>query len=346
MPVDNTKNVVVTEAMLAQIATVAGVELRAEDIVVFSATAANTRPIVKRGTLHNGGVITRASLVKMAEMLNGASQAVPIHWNHNTDTVPLGKVFQGDVGNTSDGHSELRVNFYLPKTEADMIQKINNGVVDEVSVGMMHEHILCSACGYDYIGPEADYTAIYDRTCPEGHILGLDGVHAVLDGVDYWSELSLVSRGAITNAKIHSKQKATTPVQERLVASGVPLGATFLSFEPQEAPQKEEIKMPIDPETQAALEGLTSQITALTASVAALVPKEPDALEVALAASAELQTQLDAKAAEAEDLKTQLATAKAPIVVELPVGGLSASAITDATQLTALKATSAFKSPK
>lgn len=319
------KSVPATDAMLAQIEKLTGAAVAASDIVIFDASAASTRAIKKPGSLFDGAVINKSTLDEMAAILNAGTQAVPLHVQHmNASMLPIGKVFQGEVVPAPDGSFDLRTLFYLPADQTDLVSSISLGVTNEVSVGLQTKQLLCSGCGYDFIGAGSDSQPLWDRICPQDHVLGQDGIHLNLSGVDLWMELSLVSRGASNQAKIMGQAQA-------LAASGVALTATMLfatSTPLKEAP------VPMDPETKAALE-------ALTAAVAALTPLPAVVVDPALIAA---QT-------EVEDLKVKLAaatttdTALAELKAALTTGGLSQAA--DKTEeAPALVASGSFKSPK
>lgn len=333
MPFERTKNLPVTDAMLAQIAAVSGVAVSADDIVVFEAVAANTRPVKKPGSLFDGARVAKSVLDEMAAALNSGTQTVPLHTLHLAGSeIPVGKLFEAEVVSAIDGNYELRTMFFLPKSEVGLIEKINMGVLDEVSVGLLTKQNLCSACGFDYTGPEASSMALWDRVCPEGHMLGADGNHLVLAGLDLWSELSLVSRGAMQQAKIAGRKTISTPNQERLAASGIAPGALFLNASPQDL-KESPVPDPVD------LNPILEALAALQASVAAMTPPaapaapEADPVEAKFAA-------LEAQIAE---LTALVEKPKAADLTALPVGGLAASIIADVPKA-APAATGAFKS--
>lgn len=342
MSLDRHKHVEITGPMLAQIEKVAATAVASSDIVVFTATAANTRPVQQKGSLFNGAVITKATLEEMAQVVNSGGQAVPIHTMHQAHTeLPVGKVFEARVVSALDGHNELEVQFYLPKSESVLIEKINLGILDEVSIGLASKHLLCSQCGFDYMSPEAlDAFAAWDQTCSEGHIIGRDGTHVVVSGVDLFSELSLVSRGASRNAKIHGHAKTETETQHRLAASGFPLGAMLLSASPQDQNKEPTVADPITTQFDAevAFTALSAQLTALVAAITPPAPVVVDPNVAALAAA-------EAKNAE---LTTALAAATAvttgALQADLPAGGVAAAAVTDAKM--ALQPTGSFKAPR
>lgn len=356
------KQITVTPDMLSKIKAISGAEMAADSVVVFECTATSTHPLTKPGSLFDKGKITRLTLVEMAEALNSGEQGVPIHQLHDTvSELPLGRAFHGSVVDTEDGNAELRVQFYLPASERSLVEKINLGVIDEVSVGLQNKHLICSECGFDYMGDEATYMNLWDRTCNEGHTLGEDGVHLILQGMDRWMELSLVSRGAAKHAKIHGRAKAlaSQEQQERLAASGfdpemVTLFASPTKKEETPMSQKPEVtaseQTPATPESEndfdfaAAFAGLATQLSTLTDTVAALsAPAEPKPAEPEGA-----EDDVEALKAELAETKTKLENAKKPKTElnasDLPEGGVSASAIADAEAAPAAKNFAAYRS--
>lgn len=335
------KSLDVTAPMLAQIQKLAGTTLAASDIVVFDATAVSTRPVKKTGSIFDGAVMSKALLDEMAVILNAGTQAVPLHIAHmNYGTLPIGKVFQGNVVQSDDGQFELRTLFYLPAAETELVGSINLGVTNEVSVGISAKHLFCSDCGYDFVGEGSDYSLIWDRTCPSGHVVAPGGSHVLMSGVDLWSELSLVSRGASSKAKIHGP--AETATQLRLAASGVPVGATTLFASSSPAPLKEAIMA--DPfDAQAAFDGLSNKFDTLLAALPKVVEVPPVVvIDPALtAALAEIET-LKAGAADVITTKDALEELRASLIA----GGVSLSATLDADKPVVHVVTGAFKSPR
>jgi len=369
------KAVEITQDILAQIEKVAGAAVSADDIVVFEAAAANTKPLNKMGSIFNAGRISEDTLRQMAAAVNSGEESVPLHTLHAQGyELPVGKVFQAEVVRLSDGEAELRTMFFLPKSESAMVERINLGIIDEVSVGLKSKALLCSKCGFDYFSADAGFENLYSQTCENGHTVGVDGTHVKLSGLDKWMELSLVSRGAASKPKIlgRTKQVMAKETYDRIAADGLPPEAVVLFTASDE--KKEEL---MDPEVKAQLDAFGAKLNELTELVAALAPKEPTAEELAAAAAAEAEALAAAAAAEAEALaaaeaqvseqdaalKAELDAAKARIAEleaaaapkneevtldasGIPVGGVAASAIEDAKQLSAKPALNAFKTPK
>jgi hypothetical protein len=326
------KQVPVTDAILEQIKKVADAEFSAEDIVVYEAVVFNTMPLNKRGSIFEGARATRSLLVEMVEALNSGAESVPLHTLHRQGSeIPVGKVFQATVHDTQMGEAEIHALFYLPRSSADLVEKIDLGILDEVSVGLKSKHLFCSECGFDYFGEEADFFHLWDRTCENGHTVGVDGVHTRLVGMDKWMELSLVSRGAAEKPKILSRAKSLLPkeTQERLAASGFVPEATVLFASPtklkEEAPMADEDKKAL---TAADLDHITSKLDQL---VELLTPKEEE--EITAEVEAE-ESELDALKAQITELQSKVEELSRPkaedLTPDLPAGGVSASAITDA----------------
>lgn len=225
------KSVEATDEILAQIERITGTAIAASDIVVFEASVANTRPLNKMGSIFNQGRITEDTLRQMASALNSGQESVPLHTLHmQGGELPIGKVFQAEVVQAPDGEAELRAMFYIPASETGLVERINLGIVDEVSVGVKSKALLCSKCGFDYFSADAGFENLYSMTCEAGHTVGDDGTHVKLSGLDKWMELSLVSRGAASKPKIlgRTKQIMGKETYDRIAADGLPPEAVVL----------------------------------------------------------------------------------------------------------------------
>lgn len=364
------KRLEITEAMLEQIQRVTGTSLSASDIVVYEAAALSTRPLHKPGSIFHGARPTREMLLDMAQGVRSGTHSVPMHTLHQQGSeLPVGRVFDGDVVEEPDGSSTLLAKFYLPASEVDLVSKIDLAVLDEVSVGVKSKQALCSKCGFDYFGEDAGFEYLWDQTCPDGHTIGQGGAHLRLVGLDHWMEMSLVSRGASDNPKIRTRVREVMPktTYDRLAASGRPVEAMMLFTQ-----NPMEIKKPMDAETKALLEGLSGKLEAIEARLSA----EPEPIEAEVgtlelteaqildlsvgeikvadlqaqaATAAELQAQLDAANARVAELETpepEPTPAPAPVQIEtpvLPVGGVAASAVSDAKNDVRTLQASAFK---
>lgn len=369
------KAVEVTEEMLAQIERVTGTAVNAEDIVVFEASVANTRPLNKMGSIFNQGRITEDTLRQMAAALNAGEESVPLHTLHAQGyELPIGKVFQAEVVTNAD-EAELRAMFYLPASETSMVEKINLGIIDEVSVGLKSKALLCSKCGFDYFSADAGYENLYSQTCANDHTVGVDGTHVMLSGLDKWMELSLVSRGAASKPKIlgRTKQVLGRETYDRIAADGLPpeVVVLFTASDEKEAPMPKDGTQVFDP--QAEINALRAELAEIKALL--IADEDEDEADEADAEEADAEDEDDKPAAEqpvaenseqadeAAALKAELDAAKARIaeleaaetpnkeevtidVSGIPVGGVAASAVEDAQKPAVRPGLSAFKTPK
>lgn len=202
--------------------------LDTSNFAVFETRLVSTAPIDKKG-FHDGARLSRNTLVEMAEFVNADSSTLPLQIMHDKDVLPVGRVFSATVSELPTGESELEGLFYIAKTDefkTSLIADIESSTIDEVSVGILTEHAFCSECNFDYFGEESDFSNIWSLTCNDGHTIGEKGCHVRLVGMDTFSELSLVNRGASTGAKIRSSDKHKIEFShetiKRLAASGMP----------------------------------------------------------------------------------------------------------------------------
>src|SRR5687768_12100353 len=164
------KRLEITPKIAAAIERSTGGSVDPNSVAVFEAIALNTLPISKKGSLFEGAVASESLLLGMAEYLNGDENFVPLHNNHDQgEALPIGRVFAGEARRTPMGTTEIRALFYLALSETEFIEKIEAGVIDEVSVGVAPKHITCSECGFDYAGKEATFDHLWERTCENGH---------------------------------------------------------------------------------------------------------------------------------------------------------------------------------
>jgi hypothetical protein len=293
------KNIKVTpeiEAMLK--ARVQDEDFDISKIVVYETILADTRPLNKEGSLFHGGQITRKTLMEMSEQLVGNNPVtVPLHTVHkyNNGELPSGRVFHAEVfEDDNDGAFELVGYLYIPNTRTEFIEDIDTGVLNSVSVGMLAKHLNCSECGWDYRGEDADFSHLWNRTCENGHTIGVDGVHLNLAGKDSWYETSLVSNGAVEAAKIVSRSKARLSQEEvdRLAADNMGLEVLILTatFTEREDPMAGNSEGPsLDSMTAT----LTSQAVELGQSKGEVLSLKAQ-IETLTASNTELQTKVDA----------------------------------------------------
>lgn len=335
------KQLEITEAMLEQISFVADADVSETDIVVFEATVASTRPITKPGSVFDGARISRSTLQAMADAVKSKEQSVPLHTMHRQgDELPIGRVFTAALEDTPNGETELKAQFYLSKSEVDLIEKVNLGILDETSVGMTSVKMTCSKCGWDYRGEDANFMHFLEQTCENGHTIGESGTHIIMQGLDRWMELSLVSRGASSKAKIHGRAQRLMPQeqQDRIAASGnVPEAVTLFASPTIEkettmagTPEADDATneaAPAEFDAKAAFEGLEAKFDTL---IETLTPAEDDADEAE--PSAELTEIKDALTGLTEAVTELKGKSKASdLAADLPAGGKAEDAASGST---------------
>lgn len=301
------KRIPITADLTAQIKNAVGEDVDPAGFAVFESISLNTLPLPgKTGTIFENAVISLLTLRQMADSVNSGNH-LPIMFNHNMEGIPMGRAFAAGTNFTTDGSVELRTLFYIDETNAEMAAKVDAGSVDEVSVQFLASQILCSECDFDYRGDTADWSHFADRTCENGHTIGLDGVHVRLVGLQTFTELSLVPRGAASNPKIvgRSASKLTAPLQA-LAARGFEIDELFLTA------SKGEMKVDLT----LILSQLTEQTTAAATATAALnaAVAERDTAQAALVASEARVAELEAAEnvnPDAEAAVAELAEAKA-----------------------------------
>lgn len=262
-----------------------GSSVNIDNLAVYEAIAFNNRPIRKNHPLFKGAVADRSLLLEMAAALSIESR--PIRIEHNDDGMPLGRAFIGRVKDNG-AESELRVLFFVDKTEEKAINKIDSGTFDQVSVSVLPKKLLNSKSGFDYLGPEAKPENYWTGADNDGNTIGKDGVHARMVGLDKWFELSLVGQGGADNARIVSHDESYFGSSyQKLAASGV--DPSFFLLE-------------------ASTENETMDLTAMTDKIVELSGKTATmSSEIATLTAANT-----AKDTEIKDLKTQLEAAGKP----------------------------------
>ena len=200
-------------------------------LAVYEARILTTEPLNKGG-FYNKASFTKATLDAMAATLNSKGGALGIQVMHDMNELPIGKIFSGLVREMDNGNFELLSMFYVLDSNTDLIAKLDSSIIDEVSVGVLPAKALCSECGFDYFGEEADFTNLYTLTCNEDHEIGVNNVHVVASGLQSFMEVSLVSKGAAKNPKILSRAKQSLSQDNamQIAASGAPLEARLFTM--------------------------------------------------------------------------------------------------------------------
>lgn len=196
------KRIDITDDLKAKVITNMGSEPTWEQIAVFEMTAVTSLPLNQAGSIYHNARITNETFQEAADFINQGG-FVPFHTVHNSKgEVPVGRVFYGERLFNPAGYYELRVLAFIDLTaHADLANKIDNGIVEEVSIGMFFKELLCATCGDNLLNRDPTVW-LKSRTCANGHFLG-SGLHYLRPhGLGEFRELSAVSKGASTNAKI------------------------------------------------------------------------------------------------------------------------------------------------
>ncbi len=216
------KQIQKTDSIVALLHQRLGAELDVNKVAVFEAIALNTLPLRKEHPLYKGSITDLGILYSMAQMVQ--EESVPVQIMHDKEPLPIGRVFHAEVKGT-----ELRSLFTVDTTNQDLIDKIEAGTVDQVSVSIMPKHIYNSASGFDYLGSDSTFENVWTGSDNEGNTIGQKGVYGKLVGLDQWFEMSLVGKGGAQNARIVHREAASFGSSfEKLAASGIDPNALVL----------------------------------------------------------------------------------------------------------------------
>lgn len=182
-------------------------------VSVFEASFTTSRPL-SAGGIYKGARITRSGLEDMANRVNSANEAVPIHIEHNLggsllgagkDDLPIGKAFHAAVVKADDSEFELRGLFYIDgAVHGDIVAKIESSTISEMSIQASWKNAISNKSGFNFLAPGNEEFA-WGRVDNEGNALGVDNHHVFVSGLDKWYETSLVGRGAAPGARIHAR---------------------------------------------------------------------------------------------------------------------------------------------
>lgn len=329
------KRITVTDDIKAKVLANMGSEPNWDQIAVFEMTAVTSLPLNKKWTLFDKAQITAQTFEEAATYLNSGG-FVPFHTLHQQGyEIPVGRVFYGEAQKNAKGYDELRVLAFIDLTaHADLAAKIDNGIVEEVSVGMSFKQLLCSACGDDLMANEE---SLWNYTCANGHVIGMGDHHVKPNGLGQFRELSAVSKGASTGAKILTMQKRTLAADFGNPKLGLVAhlkSPELMLFTPSANLDSDGEDPVLIAELQAKLAAADAEKVTLQGQLTATQAKVAE-LETAKAGS-------DAKVAELETAKTELETAKADAeakLVELEAAKTTAetSLVAAQTELTQFK---------
>lgn len=296
------KQIAITSEIAAHLRRALGSDVNVSDYVVYEAIALNTLPLRKAHPLYKGATSDRGMLEEMSAAV--VTESRPVQIMHDNEVLPVGRVFHGQVRDSFSG-PELRVLFFVARSEAEIITKIDDGTVDQVSVGVLPKQALCSECGWDFLGEDSSFENIFEGTCINDHVLGEDGVHARLIGLDAWYEMSLVGQGGAQGARIVRRDQSvfgSAPIH-RLAANGLDPNHLVLAAIPQRTDPMELTQLVqelTDAKAQLVIlteknETLVADVTTRDTQIAELtsLQEKVTELEAQLAAKTSVETERD-----------------------------------------------------
>lgn len=317
------KQLPLTDELKARLKAVAP-DVDAEKISIFVAAALSTAPVRKKHPVYNGAVHTTNFLAQMMAEVKKESRPLQImHGSSDGDQLPVGRVFDGSIseGTGVDGATELLTLFWIDNTHPDLIAKVNSGTVDQVSVAILGKSAKSSATGFDFMGPDVSIENIWLGVDDKGNKMGENGVHAIVDELDQWFEMSLVGQGGAQGARIKGRQlQLASGIEVPNLTLELSTGSAPPKPDPTPEPGKKQDTFDMDAKEFAGLitEGATKLANAESAKTAAEA-RATDLQTQLTAAQGELatlkgtdtQAKLTAAEAQVADLTTKLAAAAA-----------------------------------
>lgn len=184
-------------------------DLDLSKVSVYEVLTNTTRPIEKSGGIYKGAAMKKSYLAKMASFAK-SGQYIPTILLHNEHgALPEGLVLDAEVYPDGQGNHNLHTLIVLNRDETlnSLDDRVSKGIVNRVSSSSKPQDLYCSECDFHYTKDEKNREYLNLRSwdnpkCPDGHEVGVNGVHLKLDNPAYWSELSLVTQGAVTDARI------------------------------------------------------------------------------------------------------------------------------------------------
>jgi hypothetical protein len=368
------KQVTKTAEVIQSLQRAFGADVAVGNYAVFEMTALNNLPIRQKHPLFEGAIAQDSMLREIVQSIT--TESAPLQLMHDTRQLPAGRVFDAQLVN-----GEVRALFAInidpasatPETRK-MVSDIDAGIINQVSVNVLAKELLCSECGWNYLGEDANYMNVLNGECDNGHALRADGVHVKMHGLDYLAEISLVGTGGATGARILSKDNQIFGSEsfQRLAASGLAPAMLVANFNPtQGQPDMDLNALVADLSTVKASEiTLTANLNASTALVAerdATIVTLTAERDVAVAAQAEAVATAAPSAAVLafikdaatkamiasgnqtptvpDDVEAQIAeiTKTGTMLSMIPVGGASTAKVDDVEDAPASASSSAFR---
>lgn len=295
------KQISKTAEVMSRLRASYGADAAVDNLAVYEVVLGNRLPLRKTGGLFKDARLASSLLLEMAQKVN--EESIPVQLQHDTSTLPFGRLFSA----TNYGEEARGLIAIDQIGHPDLVAKMDNGTIDQVSVGMVNTKLLCSRCGFNYADPKA-YEYRYDLTCDKEHQIGVDGTHVEVSGLDSFFEVSLVGQGAVKGARVIGPSESAFKDNARLAASSAATGdaiATHLTATQAAKPDEDDMD----------IKDFTTQLTSAT--------------EGRVAA----ETNLATRTTERDTARTELATAQAAVTT------LTGERDTIAANLTAAEAT-------
>lgn len=206
------KTVKITEEIFSKMKAVLGEDISAEKYSVYECRAVSTEPLSKKCSIMDGAVPSPNFIQMLLNMVRDTDRNISVHANHESDELSYGRVFDGWVSHEDNGVQALYVRFAMLNSDEtkDIREKIEAGILDEVSIGFSVDSAKCSVCGFDYfdksLSEEEFFEHYLSQTCPEGHKIGVDGCHLNVEATSDFYEVSIVNQGAAHHAKIQENK--------------------------------------------------------------------------------------------------------------------------------------------
>ena len=284
-----------------------------DNFAIYKVKAISTERLSKPYSLYDNAECTPSTVFSLSNIVANTDTNVGVVYNHDTMMLNVGRAFHAEFSQEENGKAVAYVYLAIMKTSetVDLIKKIDNSVLDEVSVNFKATHIKCSECGWDYNGEDADESNWWEMTCANGHKVGIDGCHVVLDGVDLFFEISIVNQGAAKNPKIlnsYTKENMVKNEGYQMAASNKPsyMYVTRLNTRLENTMEELENKEPAKEETVPAEPAKEETVPA---EPAPQVDEEKEELKAALARVEAEKNELAEKLKVADDEKTQVLSA-------------------------------------
>lgn len=181
---------------------------------VFELRANDTLPITKAGGILLNARMTESYLSQMAQTITKGSYVPVIQMHQADNSLPVGRILDAKVydNETDFNQKDLHVLIYM-KAELPETNKIDAGIINEVSTGTSPDSIKCSACDFDFYASPENKRKLWDGKgytplCDNGHQWGMNGNHLRLAGMKHFRELSVVTRGAAPTAQVIKAENA------------------------------------------------------------------------------------------------------------------------------------------